>query len=184
MPRPLNPREKASSIYWKGGWQSCSVGLDVCNRGNCIASAGRGNTVLLPSRKNLVWSLYRLSVPFLQWYVSYTLTKNKKCSLFNPNCVFMRPVWLSDQTANIFLYSTKCLVFFYEEEIEFLNNFSIYFVHQRVTVWSKVSTWMQSLIMAGLDRYDSLWNNTRWASLLGELNQSYFPQENFENAVV
>jgi len=52
-------------------------------------------------------------------------------------------------------------VFFYEEEIEFLNNFSIYFVHQRVTVWSKVNIWMQSLIMAGLDRYDSLWNNTR-----------------------
>lgn len=95
----------------------------------------------------------------------------------------MRPVWLSDQTAEVFLYSTKCLVFFYEEEIEFLNNFSIYFVRQRVTIWSKVNIWMQSPIMAGLDRYDSLWSNTRWEILLGELKQSYFPQENFESAV-
>jgi hypothetical protein len=45
----------------------------------------------------------------------------------------MRPVLLSEQTT-ISVYSTKCLVFLYEQEIEFLNNFSIFFVLQRVSI--------------------------------------------------
>jgi hypothetical protein len=44
----------------------------------------------------------------------------------------MRPVLLLDQTAKVFLHNTKRLVFFFEEEVEFLNNFSIYFLRQRV----------------------------------------------------
>jgi hypothetical protein len=45
----------------------------------------------------------------------------------------MRPVLLSDQTAKVFQHNTKRLVFLYEGEVEFLNNFSIYFVRQRVS---------------------------------------------------
>jgi hypothetical protein len=46
----------------------------------------------------------------------------------------MRPVLLSEQTTTISVYSIKCLVFLYEQEIEFLNIFSIFFVLQRVSI--------------------------------------------------